>query len=62
MAKRDSFLLRIDPALLNAIRRWADDDLRSINGQLEFVIRKALRDAGRLPEKTPRKDSQQDEE
>ena len=51
MAKRDSFLLRIDPSLLAAIRKWADDDLRSINGQLEFIIRKALRDAGRLPKK-----------
>lgn len=57
VAKRESFLLRIDPALLAAIRRWADDDLRSINGQLEFIIRKALRDSGRLPHKKEPKQS-----
>lgn len=45
---RDSFLLRIDPKVLQSVRQWADDDLRSINGQIEFLLRKALRDAGRL--------------
>jgi hypothetical protein len=35
--------------ILTAIRRWADDDLRSVNGQLEFILRTALKDAGRLP-------------
>ena len=50
LGKRDSFLLRVDPKVLAALRRWADDELRSVNGQLEFVLRKALRDAGRLPE------------
>ena len=48
MADRDAFLLRVDPRILAALRRWADDELRSINGQIEFVLRKALRDAGRL--------------
>lgn len=48
MAPRSSFLFRTDPRLLEALRRWADDDLRSVNGQLEFVLRQALRDAGRL--------------
>lgn len=48
MPKRDAFLLRVDPRILSALRRWADDELRSINGQIEFVLRKALRDAGRL--------------
>jgi hypothetical protein len=52
MAKRASFLLRIDPAILALLRRWADDDMRSVNGQLEFLLRKALRDAGRLKQKT----------
>lgn len=47
MAERKAFLLRIDPALLSAVQRWADDDLRSLNGQIEFIIRRALRDAGR---------------
>lgn len=49
MSKRDSYLLRLDPALLDALRRWADDDLRSLNGQLEFLLRQALLEAGRLP-------------
>ena len=48
MAKRSSFLLRIDPQVLDAIRRWADDELRSANGQIEFLLRRALIDAGRL--------------
>lgn len=45
---RESFLLRTDPKVLAALRRWADDELRSANGQLEYLLRKALRDAGRL--------------
>ena len=49
MAERKSFLLRIDPQILDAVRRWADDDLRSVNGQVEFLLRRALSDAGRLP-------------
>ena len=48
MSARDSFLLRIDPDLLGAMRKWADDELRSVNGQIEYVLRQALRDAGRL--------------
>ena len=44
---RKSFLLRVDPALLDAVQRWADDDLRSLNGQIEFLLRQALRAAGR---------------
>jgi hypothetical protein len=46
---RKSFLLRLDPAVLEALRRWADDDLRSLNGQIEYVLRQALKEAGRLP-------------
>lgn len=48
MDGRKSFLLRVDGELLDALRRWADDDLRSLNGQIEFLLRRALRDAGRL--------------
>ncbi|MDR0786476.1 MAG: hypothetical protein LBG44_01180 [Gemmatimonadota bacterium] len=48
MAKKDSFLLRTDPAMLEALRRWANDELRSANGQLEFILRRALAEAGRL--------------
>jgi hypothetical protein len=42
MAERKSFLLRIDPEVLQAVQRWADDDLRSLNGQIEFILRRAL--------------------
>lgn len=47
MAERKAFLLRVDPALLEALQRWADDDLRSLNGQIEYVLRRAIADAGR---------------
>jgi hypothetical protein len=49
MAERKPFLLRLDSEVLAALQRWAADDLRSLNGQLEFVLRAALRDAGRFP-------------
>ncbi|HXV75996.1 MAG TPA: hypothetical protein VD788_06700, partial [Candidatus Polarisedimenticolaceae bacterium] len=49
LAKRDSFLLRTDPEVLAALRRWAEDELRSANAQLDFLLRRALREAGRLP-------------
>lgn len=47
MATRKPFLLRLDPAVLTAYEAWAADELRSINGQIEFVLREALRKAGR---------------
>lgn len=47
MTKRDSFLLRIDPTLLNELKRWADAELRSTNAHIEYLLRKALLDAGR---------------
>ena len=49
MAERKTFLLRLDPALHEALQRWADADLRSLNAQIEFLLRRSLRDAGRLP-------------
>jgi len=49
VAERKSFLLRIDPAVLDAVQRWADDDLRSVNAQVEYLLRDALRRVGRLP-------------
>jgi hypothetical protein len=45
---RKSFLLRIDPEVLEAVQRWANDDLRSLNGQIEFLLRKVLKQEGRL--------------
>jgi len=47
MAERKAFLLRIDPRLLDAVQRWANDDLRSLNAQIEFLLRRAVQDAGR---------------
>ena len=52
MAERKAFLLRIDPAVLEAVQRWANDDLRSLNAQIEFLLRRSLQAAGRL--KTPK--------
>ena len=49
MAERKSFLLRIDAAVLEAAQRWANDELRSVNAQIEFVLREALKRAGRIP-------------
>jgi len=51
MAERKPFLLRIDPAVLAAVQRWANDDLRSLNAEIEFLLRRALAQAGRLKEK-----------
>jgi hypothetical protein len=50
LAERKAFLLRIDPRVLEAVQRWANDDLRSLNAQIEFLLRLSLREAGRLPE------------
>ena len=52
MAERKAFLLRVDPAVLLAVQRWADDDLRSLNAQIEFLLLRSLRDAGRLKDRT----------
>jgi hypothetical protein len=47
VADRKAFLLRLDPATLRALQRWAGDDLRSVNGQIEWILRRALAEAGR---------------
>lgn len=49
LVKRDSFLLRIDPRVLAAIRQWSEDEMRSMNGQIEYLLRQSLAKAGRLP-------------
>ena len=49
MAERKSMLLRLDPAVHDALARWAADELRSTNAQIELLLRRALADAGRLP-------------
>ena len=55
MPERKPFLLRLDPSTHEALQRWADADLRSLNAQIEFLLRKALRENGRLgmPEARP---------
>lgn len=49
---KKAFLLRMDPSIHDAVQRWADDDMRSLNAQIEFLLREALRRAGRKPAKT----------
>lgn len=49
MAGRKAFLLRVDPALLGSLEKWAADDLRSLNAQIEFLLRQVVAKAGRLP-------------
>jgi hypothetical protein len=51
MSERKAFVLRIDPEILKALEMWAEDDLRSLNGQIEYLLRQSLRDAGRLKKK-----------
>ena len=52
MTKRKPFLLRMDATIFGALHKWADDELRSLNGQLEYLLREALRKSGRLPRRT----------
>lgn len=49
--KKKNFMLRIDPELYDVLQRWAQDEFRSVNGHLEFIIREAVKQAGRLPKK-----------
>ncbi|OZG50290.1 Arc family DNA binding domain-containing protein [Bombiscardovia coagulans] len=53
MTARKQYPLRIDPSLWSAVEQWAADDLRSINAQMEFIVRDSLRRAGRLPKSKP---------
>ncbi|QOI98626.1 MAG: Arc family DNA binding domain-containing protein [Flammeovirgaceae bacterium] len=51
MAQKKPFVLRLDPELLKAVEKWAADEFRSTNGQLEWIIARALKEAGRLKQK-----------
>ena len=65
MPESKRFLLRLDPRLFEALRRWADEDLRSINAQIEYLLTDSARRAGRLPKQAPRRppaDSTTDDE
>jgi hypothetical protein len=52
MAERKPFLLRLDRATHDALERWAADELRSLNAQIEYLLRRALREAGRIPQRS----------
>jgi hypothetical protein len=70
MAERKGILLRLDPAVHDALAKWAADEMRSTNAQIEFMLRRALSEAGRLPREVrkmrrpgrPRTDEQDDQE
>jgi len=49
MSERKSILLRLDPAVHDALAKWAADEMRSTNAQIEFLLRRALFEAGRMP-------------
>ncbi len=58
MSDKKAYPLRINAEVLAATQRWADDELRSLNAQIEYVLRESLRKAGRLPAKASKKDEQ----
>jgi hypothetical protein len=55
MSERKTFLLRVEPEMLEALQHWANDELRSVNAQIEFLLREALRKTGRLREARSRR-------
>ena len=59
MAEKKAYPLRISADVLAAAQRWADDDLRSLNAQIEYVLRIALRKAGRLPKQNSDKETKE---
>ena len=58
MAKKKSFVLRIDPETFKLIEKWADDEFRSVNGQLEWMMHKSLKDAKRLRKSTSKDENE----
>ena len=62
MAKKKPFVLRLDPEMLKAVEKWASDEFRSTNGQLESIIHAALKKERRLPKKKPTNDPAQETE
>ncbi len=54
MSERKPFLLRIDEKILDQVKKWADDDMRSLNAHIEFLLRRALKDSGRLKSENPK--------
>lgn len=60
MTKKKSFVLRIDPDVYDALEKWAAQEFRSANGQIEWIINKALRDARRTVEKTIKEEPEEE--
>jgi len=60
LTERKAFLLRLDPGVHRALERWAADELRSVNGQIEYVLTDALRRSGRLPAPAKRREAPRD--
>lgn len=56
MAQRKAFPLRLDPAIYDELQRWANSELRSLNSQIEYLLRRALQDSGRLQASEPARD------
>ncbi len=56
MAEKKPFALRIDPEIMKAIEKWAADEFRSVNGPMEWMLHKSLKDAGRIKKKKEEKD------
>lgn len=54
MAERKNYPLRLDPEVYEALRKWADDEMRSVNAQIDFILARALKQAGRAPRPRPR--------
>jgi hypothetical protein len=57
MSKKKVFMLRIDQEVYDALEKWAADEFRSVNGQLEWVIASTLKEAGRMPKKNSEKEN-----
>lgn len=63
MAPKKNFALRLDPKLYEALERWAEDEFRSVNSHIEYLLREAMQRAGRLPKVRPySSDSEKDEQ
>ena len=62
MTKKKSFVLRLNPEIYKKLEKWASDEFRSANGQIEWIIDKALKDSGRLRKNTPEPDEIDDSE
>ncbi len=61
MAQKKPFVLRLNPDMLKALERWAEDEFRSVNGQIEYLLQQALKENGRLTPKVDDADTKEEE-